>query len=634
MCGFAGLLNNSFNVDRGQLAGIAGKVSFRGPDSCGIRLYDRELNAGERGNNALFFNRLAILDLDARSDQPFGDGQHTLLFNGEIYNYKELRQELQKEGCLFHTTSDTEVVFYALKKWGTAALTRFNGMFAFCRIDHNRKTFLLARDRMGIKPLYYTRQGQSFIFGSELDSVLRLMNELPTIRPESVRQFLWMQFIPTPHTIVRDVLKLPPGYSLEGNWESLDRQRTPAPKPYWDAYSKQTKGAAEADPEQLENILVGSLSRQMVADVPLGLFLSSGVDSSLLAALVNKHFAAAQPFNFFTVGFNESTASDESNDAISFIKGFDNPLLQSHTLSIDATLIGQKLERLYDYFDEPFGDTASLLNWVISEKARASVTVALSGDGADELFWGYTRYEQWKHPSFRLVDKFNIPGRLAFLARAFPGGKSWRRKLALELEPDPLRRHFTLFLPPALERLLDQPVWDDDIWALENTASLRGREDLPAVLDIKTYLADAMLHKVDRASMAASLEVRVPYLDNAVVDFALALPFSYKSNRQFRHKAILKQLLQRLAPHYAIDRPKKGFNFPLDKWLRVAWKDQVLASVNKESVASLGLDDKIYLPMVEKYYGGDKQFTIVVWYLLNLALWHQKFKKISSLRPI
>ncbi len=187
---------------------------------------------------------------------------------------------------------------------------------------------------------------------------------------------------------------------------------------------------------------------------------------------------------------------------------------------------------------------------------------------------------------------------------------------------------------PALEHLQQHPIWNDDIWALEQTALIRDREDLIAILDIKTYLADAMLHKVDRASMAASLEVRVPYLDNAVIDFAMALPFSYKSNPQFKYKAILKQLLQRLAPHYAIDRPKKGFNFPLDRWLRFAWKDLVLASVNKESVASLGLDDKIYLPMVKKYYDGDKKFTIVVWYLLNLALWNQKFSKISLLRPI
>lgn len=633
MCGFAGILNNTFPVRQSHLAAIAAAVNFRGPDDCGLRFYDEHLHSAEEGRNALFFNRLAIIDLDPRSNQPFEDERYTLMFNGEIYNYQDLKKTLQKDGVFFHTTSDTEVLFHVLIKWGAKGLNQLNGMFAFCWIDRKERKFIIARDRMGIKPLYYKQQGQSFIFASELDSVLRLSNGLSPIRPDSVHQFLWMQFIPSPNTIVQNIFKLPPGHFIEGNWEALDRQNAPVTKSYWDAYSKIASGVADADPGQLENILVDSLSRQMVADVPLGLFLSSGVDSSLLAALVNKHFSGHRPINFFTVAFNETTSSDESKDAIAFIKGFNNPCLHSHILSIDSTHIGEKLESLYDYFDEPFGDTASLLNWIISVKARKSVTVALSGDGADELFWGYTRYDQWKQPSLRLSDKLYIPGKLASLVRPVLHGKYWRAKMELELEPDPLRRHFTLFLPPALDHLAQKPIWNDNIWALENASLIRGREDLTAILDIKTYLADAMLHKVDRASMAASLEVRVPYLDNTVVDFAMALPFTNKSNQHFNHKAILKQLLQRLAPHYPIDRPKKGFNFPLDKWLRFAWKDKVLSSVNKESVASLGLDDKIYLPMIEKYYSGDKKFAIVVWYLLNLVLWNQKFKKISALQP-
>jgi asparagine synthase (glutamine-hydrolysing) len=634
MCGFAGILNNAFPVGQQQLAAIATAVCFRGPNDCGIRFYDEHLHAAKEGNNAMFFNRLAIIDLDPRSNQPFEDERYTLLFNGEIYNYQQLKKTLQEDGILFHTTSDTEVLFHVLIKWGAKGLTRLNGMFAFCWIDRKEKRFLVARDRAGIKPLYYKQQGNSFIFGSELDSVLRLSDGSTQIRPDSVRQFLWMQFIPTPNTIVQGIFKLPAGHFIEGDWKFLARQQPIRTEPYWDVYSNAAAGASAADPEQLENILVDSLSRQLVADVPLGLFLSSGVDSSLLAALVNKHFAGAHPFNFFTVAFNETTTSDESDDAISFIRGFNNPLMQSHKLSVDAKLIGEKLDRLYDYFDEPFGDTASLLNWVISIKARESATVVLSGDGADELFWGYKRYDQWKHPSLQLLDGLRIPEKLASLARPLLYGNYWRVKMALELEPDALRRHFALFLPHALGHLLQQPVWNDDIWALQHAALIRDREDMTAILDLKTYLADAMLHKVDRASMAASLEVRVPYLDNIVIDYALALPFACKSNQHFKHKAILKQLLQRLAPHYPINRPKKGFNFPLDKWLRFDWKDRVLSSVNKESVASLGLDDKVYLPMVEKYYGGDRKFAIVVWYLLNLALWNQKFKKISVLRPI
>jgi asparagine synthase (glutamine-hydrolysing) len=636
MCGFAGILNNAFSIQPGQIAEISRKVAFRGPDSNGMRLYDEGLRAAPQGNNAVFFNRLAIIDLDARSSQPFEDERYTLLFNGEIYNYLELKKELQGKGFGFRTSSDTEVLFYALQCWGADALSRLNGMFAFCWLDREKRAFILARDRTGIKPLYYRRQGKSLIFASELDSVLRLSDSLPPVQKAAIDQFLWTQFIPTPYTIVEGAFKLPPGHYIAGSWDQLDQQLPLAPHAYWDAYKQAISGSLsrDQDPSSLEDILVDSLSRQMIADVPLGLFLSSGVDSSLLTALVNKHFAGSQDFNFFTVSFSEATSSDESRDALDFIKGFNNPRLLSHTLTIDSGLIGDKLDSLYDYFDEPFGDQTSLLNWVISVKAKEFVTVALSGDGADELFWGYKRYAQWKDPSFLLPGNKAVSGRLASLIRPLLPDGYWRSKAALELEQDPVKRHFTLFLSPVLAQLKDNPLWDQPIWALEGIDAIRGREDLVALLDLKTYLADAMLHKVDRASMAASLEVRVPYLDNKVIDYALALPLSGKSNSSFRHKAVLKQLLQQLAPHYSIHRPKKGFNFPLDNWLRFRWREKVLSLIDKEALSALGLDEKRYLEIVRRYYAGDKKYCIPVWHLFNLVLWYRKYKNISPLRSM
>jgi asparagine synthase (glutamine-hydrolysing) len=636
MCGLAGILNNSFSVHRDQLAAISCKVAFRGPDNTGLRFYDEQLRPAAEGNNAIFFNRLAIIDLDARSDQPFEDERYTLQFNGEIYNYTELKKDLQEKGFTFHTTSDTEVLFHALHHWGTDALQRINGMFSFCHIDRTARTFLLARDRVGIKPLYYRQQDKTLIFASELDSVLRLSGNVPPLEPVAVHQFLWTQFIPTPYTIVKGVFKLAPGHYIAGSWDELEQGRPLSPAAYWDAYTYAAAASATPppDPSSLEDILTDSLSRQMIADVPLGLFLSSGVDSSLLAALVNKHFRDSGEFNFFTVAFTESTVSDESRDALDFINGFNNPRLLSHTLTIDPSLIGQRLDTLYDYFDEPFGDQTSLLNWVISVKAKEFVTVALSGDGADELFWGYNRYAQWKSPQLLLPGGYTLNGGLAGLVKPLLPGDYWRSKAALELEPDSVRRHFSLFLSPALARLKEQPIWDQPIWALQGIDAIRDRDDLVALLDIKTYLADAMLHKVDRASMAASLEVRVPYLDNKMVDFALALPLSAKSNSAFRHKAILKQLLKKLAPHYAIDRPKKGFNFPLDNWLRLHWREKVLSLVDRDMLAALGLDEKIYLDMVSRYYAGEKKYCIPVWYLFNLALWYRKYKQLTPLQPM
>ena len=630
MCGLAGVLNNAFPVHAGQLADICRMVSFRGPDSSRQRLYDEQLHPAEQGNTAVFFNRLAIIDLDARSNQPFEDERYTLIFNGEIYNYRSLRDELKSHGFVFRTTSDTEVLFYALQYWDTEALSRINGMFAFCWLDRKQRRFILSRDRVGIKPLYYRQHGQSLIFASELDSVLRLSPDRPGIEQAAIQQFLQTQFIPTPFTIIRGIFKLPPGNYLAGSWDQLQQERPLQPIAYWDAYHQAAlvKPATIADPADLERILVDTLSRQMVADVPLGLFLSSGVDSSLLTALVNKHFATSGDVNLFTVAFTEDTVSDESRDAADFIKGFANPHLHPHRLVIDPEVIGDHLDRLYDYFDEPFGDQTALLNWVISIKAKEYVTVALSGDGADELFWGYGRYGQWRDASLTLPGNLSVNRRIGALLQPFLPGY-WRSNAALQLEKDPVKRHFNLFASPVLSGLQEKAVWQYPIWALCGIDRISHREDMVSWLDLKTYLADAMLHKVDRASMAASLEVRVPYLDNTVIDYALGLPLSAKSDTVYRHKAILKKLLTGLAPHYPIDRPKKGFNFPLDNWLRHHWRDKVLQLIDKDTLNALGLDDKPYLDIVRRYYAGDKKNCIPVWYLLNLALWYRKYKSIT-----
>lgn len=627
MCGFGGILNNSFLLNEETCWGIAQKSSFRGPDSCRIRLYDEFLQASPLGNNAIFFNRLAIIDLDARSNQPFEDDRYTLVFNGEIYNYLELKKELLTSGYNFKTTSDTEVLFFALQCWGTAGLSKLNGMFSFCWIDRKKKTVVMARDRMGIKPLCYRQQGKALLFGSEIDSILRMSHTLPTINEKAIQHFLWMQYIPTPLTILKGVYKLPPGHFIELDLQSLEQEQPIRTHAYWDAFASVKDDSQRSNHKTLEGALVNSLSRQLIADVPLGLFLSSGVDSSLLTALVNKHFAKDQDFNFFTVSFSETTSSDESKDAHQFIRGFNNPRLISHLLEVNPHLIRERLTQLYDYFDEPFGDYTCLLNWVISSKAKEHVTVALSGDGADELFWGYQRYNQWQKPSLGLNGQLSIPGPVANLIKHFLPNTYWKTKAALELEADPLRRHFSLFLSPSLGQLVKDPPWEQGIWALDDITRISNRKDLTALLDLKTYLSDAMLYKVDRASMAASLEVRVPYLDNEVVDYALSSPLQSKSNQQFRNKASLKRLLMDIAPHYDIHRPKKGFNFPLDQWMRREWKALVLSMVTKENLISLGLDSEVYLPMVNRYYSGEKRLCIAVWYLLNLLLWHRNFIK-------
>jgi asparagine synthase (glutamine-hydrolysing) len=618
MCGFGGVVNHYKPLNKAEVGHLASQVSFRGPDSCGIRILNESLQAAEEGNTALFFNRLAIIDLDSRSDQPFEDNDHLLMFNGEIYNYHELKASLQKDGIAFHTTSDTEVFFHALKKWGKKALHHLNGMFAFFWLDKKQRTFVVGRDRLGIKPLYYHYDNGAFYFSSELHSIVRLLKKRPSISIESVEMYLWMQFVPTPNSIFEKIHKLPPGSIIDTR---VNAGSEPTPEVFWDAYAAVDEKYQPED--SLEAILRDSIQRQMQADVPLGLFLSSGVDSSLLAAIVNKYFAKDQDVNFFTISFNEATDTDESRDAQSYISGFNNPHLKNHLLQVDPGYLQDHIGTLYDFYDEPFGDYASLLNWAISKKAREFVTVALSGDGADELFWGYGRYNKWQELQ-RLNAIPALSNTISKTAGLFPQATT-AKKIMKVFSHDPVQRHFDLFLLPEFRNYLSKnPITSKRLWALENIEAIENRKDLPSILDIKTYLADAMLYKVDRSSMATSLEVRVPYLDNKVLDYALHLDLNKKSNSSFRNKAVLKKLLQTLAPHYDAKRPKKGFSFPLKKWLLENWREQVNDMVTSKMLIEVGLDPMEFLSVVKDFYKNETNSSVEVWYLFNLALWKQQ----------
>lgn len=625
MCGFAGIINSPTPLTRERLLRTAERVKFRGPDSMDARVFDEHLLPAASGIHGVFFNRLAIIDLDARSNQPFEDERYTLAFNGEIYNYRELRRRLESEGELFRTTSDTEVLFVALRHWGLTVLPELNGMFAFFWLDRMDGRFVLARDRVGIKPLYYAQEDASVLFGSELDSLARLSAREPAIDRNAVNHYLWFQYTPTPLTILEGYRKLPPGHVLEGHVSSLRAGQRPEPHAYWDVYAFLQE---EAHPQDggaaLEETLLGSLRSQLVADVPLGLFLSSGVDSNLLAALANKHLAQDRSFRFFTVAYDEETPADESKEAAAVLAAYHNPRLEHVILRVSSDYLSDHLGSLYHYYDEPFGDPASLLNWVISKKAREHVTVVLSGDGGDELFWGYPRYAEWEA---QINDPFNhsLPGRLLYhLLRLVPKSRPVRRLLQ-RLEPDPVRLHHLIFLQGDFPWLRD-PLDDPLLWAMKGVTPLSRREDLPSILDLKMYLLDAMLYKVDRSSMASSLEVRVPYLDNAVLELALRLGLRQKSTERFPTKAPLKSLLGGLAPQYNLDSPKRGFAFPLHRWLQTRWKEMVLSMLTADRLAGVGLDPGRVLPILRRYYQEGRPRPTEVWYLLNLVLWHDAFR--------
>lgn len=625
MCGFGGIINSRQGVSAEAIKKIADAVSHRGPDSTRISLFDNAFVKHEAvGYHAFFFNRLAVVDLDPRSDQPFEDDRHFLLFNGEIYNHHALRGELEEIGVVFRTTSDTEVLFNALRCWGQQALFRLNGMFALFWLDKVTGDFLLARDRIGIKPLYYRKESGSFIFASELHSIVRLSDARPSISAQAVHDYLFFQYVPTPFTILEDIFKLEPGHMIIGSISKLGSGPI-STCPYWNAYSKLKVASSTHEDAVLEQLLAESLKMQLEADVPVGLFLSSGIDSSLLAALVNK-YGEGRSYDFFSIGFERQTTSDESQDAEAYLRGFGNDNLRHHTLFISPEFIAAKLTTLYKYFDEPFGDSASLLNLAISEKAREYVTVALSGDGADELFWGYPRYSSWQK-RFDTINRFEtLAGVLRKTAATLPDSRLKYTLMGL-LEKDPESAYLFLVSPRMFGE--HSPQWRNrQLWYREGLQSLHYRPDLPSIIDFKTYLPDAMLHKVDRSSMASSLEVRVPYLENDIVDFALTMPLYCKSDSQYRTKAPLKRIMSRVAPHYDLRRPKKGFSFPLKSWLMIDWKDMVMDNLIAENLETFQLDHSTLRPIIEDFYKGDESYVMEVWHLLNLALWHNEFKKL------
>ncbi|HEY5588583.1 MAG TPA: asparagine synthase (glutamine-hydrolyzing) [Candidatus Paceibacterota bacterium] len=622
MCGFAGIINREQSLSKQQVSEIARLVSFRGPDHTGISIYDTDFIRQELGETAFFFNRLSIIDLDSRSNQPFEDDRYTLLFNGEIYNYQSIKKELQDKKIVFHTTSDTEVLFRALILFGNAIIEKLNGMFAFFFIDRLEQKYILARDRMGIKPLCYSFQGKSFVFGSELDSIIRLMPKKPQLSSKSIDLYIALQYIPTPHTIWEGVAKLPPGCYIEGTINDLKKGNQINPKIYWDAYKQITEVSSIQD-QDLELLLVNSIRSQMHADVPLGFFLSSGIDSSLLAAVVNKHLKTGQQFNFFTIAFDQNIIQDESNDAEFFLNGFKNDNFVHHRLNIDSNLIKNCLISMYDFIDEPFGDYATMLNYGISEKAKEYVTVALSGDGADELFWGYSRYNQWSYNKSHCSHSKLIKP-LQSAVNYIPESRI-KNMLQRKMENDPFKLYF--YQITSKLRNINAISNDDTCWWSNGIEKLYDRDDLASIIDLKTYLPDCMFYKVDRSSMGASLEVRVPYLDNDIIDYGLSLNLKEKTTSRFPNKAPLNEMLSKLAPHYNINLPKKGFSLPLREWISSDWKELTYSFITKDKLQSLGFP-KSYYKLLDNHYEKGIDNSIELWHLLNLMIWVDNKNKI------
>lgn len=570
MCGIAGFVGLG---DRDALIAMTRALAHRGPDGEGLHV-DPDLPA------FLGHRRLAIIDIDG-GYQPMWDatGEIGVVYNGEIYNHRELRRELEAKGHRFQSDHcDTEVLVHGYKEWGEGLPARLNGMFAFCILDKPRRRLFLARDRFGEKPLYYSTKPGFFGFASELTALARHPAVSSTIDGRALQKLFGYGFIPAPYSFLEGVRKLPGGawmrVEIDGPAVHVER--------YWRFRMEADHGLGDADEprlvEELRHLLAQSVERRMMSDVPLGLFLSGGIDSSASLAFASRH-ERAEPIKTFTIGFNEASF-DESVYAEQVARRYG---ADHHVDIVDVARMRDEIESVLAHLDEPLGDASLLPSTVLCRFARKSVTVALSGDGGDEMFAGYDPFRALRparvyqaavpQPVHRaiaaVVARLPVSSKnmsLDFKLKKTLSGLSWPAKLWNPVWLAPLD-------PEAARDVFETPVVAEDLYeeaiALWEEGTGRGlcHYDRTTEFYANFYLQDDILTKMDRAAMRASLESRAIFLDNDLVDFAARLPARFKF-RQGRGKYLLRKALDGMLPDEILNRPKKGFGIPLTAWLR------------------------------------------------------------------
>lgn len=613
MCGIAGVvhLDPARPVDEIPLLNMRSALAHRGPDDAGLWVAD---GAG------LVQTRLSIIDTSTGGHQPFlrGGGRFVLVYNGELYNFRELRRELEALGQTFHTASDTEVVAAALEAWGSAALERFNGMFALAWYDTRERTLLLARDRLGIKPLYYTQQEGTIAFASELNA-LRAGGFTPdTLSIPALGAYLKYLYIPAPDTIYPGVFKLPPAQRLtwRGGRSELD--------PYWQLQRTMDPAwTLDAAAERCRELLEDSVRLQQISDVPLGAFLSGGVDSSgVVAALARQ---SSRPVKTFSIGFDEPEANE-----LAYARAAAQHCGTEHHEEILRPDLAACLPDIAARLGEPFGDSSALPMWLVARMARQQVTVALSGDGGDELFGGYT----WMHRALDVARYRRVPVVLRAAADALlralpetPAATRFQRFSADSFlsEDASFVRRLTCFDDASRTALLQPDLGAVDpadsiaAW-MESHASLPYGERMLGA-DTAYYLPDDILTKVDRMTMAHSLEARVPLLDHRLVEFAATLPFHLKYHRG-ESKRVLKAALRPWLPAQLFAQRKRGFSLPIHRWFRGP-----LAEVYRDAVLQPDARTREFLrpaqgeALLAEHTAAREDHGHRLWAILMLELW-------------
>jgi asparagine synthase (glutamine-hydrolysing) len=657
MCGIVGFIDQAQQSDLATLETtvtcMSDRLHHRGPDSGGVW-------ADAAAGVALGHRRLAIIDLSPQGHQPMHatNGRFVLVFNGEIYNFGALRSELHSLGHTFRGTSDTEVMLAAFSQWGIhVALARFVGMFSFAVWDRNERVLTLARDRLGEKPLYYGWMGHTFLFGSELKALRAHPAWCPSIDRDALALLVCYNYIPAPSSIYTTIRKLPPAALLSLPLADTTPGTLPNPLPYWSARRAAEEGIAQpfsgSDAEaiaHMDTLLREVVAGQMVADVPLGAFLSGGIDSSLIVALMQTQ--STRPVRTFTIGFHEKIY-----DEAAYAKAIAHHLGTDHTelyvTPDDALAVIPRLPALYD---EPFADSSQIPTFLVAEMTGRHVTVSLSGDGGDELFGGYHRYSY----ALDIWSKFGwLPTAARYaLARAilmvpvplFNAAFSWLAPLLVrDNNPAPIGTRFHRLADILQAGSAEQMYLRMLSYWQEPDMLVPGARGVPLPLhqaahearqipdlsrrmmyiDTVTYLPDDIMVKVDRAAMGVSLETRAPLLDHRVFEYAWSLPLVMRM-RSGQSKWILRQVLDRYVPHPLVERRKMGFGVPVAAWLRGPlreWAEELL------SAQQLQQEGFFFAPLVrqvwEQHLAGIHDWTYHLWSILMFQAWLEQERRVN-----
>ena len=641
MCGIVGFrTNRDFSRLRDALPEATSRLVHRGPDDTGL-FFDQESGVG------LGHRRLSVIDLSEAGRQPMAsdDGMVNIVYNGEIYNFQEIRSTLAGHGHHFRTETDTEVILNAYMEWGMDCLTRFVGMFALALWDSRSRLLFLARDRLGIKPLYYHFTPGELIFASELKALMAFKGFPRDIDPDAVPLFLHYQYIPSPRTVFKDTFKLLPGRYAVFDGQDI-RIRSYWELPHIDRTSKGRDRSEEDVFTELDHLLTQAVSDRLVSDVPLGALLSGGIDSSIVVALMQK--VNTSPVRTFSIGFNEP-AYNEAPWALKVAEHLGTDHTDFYVTPKEAMDV---IPRLPEIYDEPFADSSAIPTFLVSRLARSQVTVALSGDGGDEQFCGYVRY--WSTRAMATAFQ-RIPGPakegLGLVLDKIPPTwvercyLPWRRFLPQRFRlanfPDKWEKFIKLLGQTSIQDLYRMTIC---LWSEKELDRLMGRDirdcqyeeifretgNWPLLsrlmrVDQKTYLPDAMLTKVDRASMAVGLEVRVPLLDHRVVEFTSTLPDGLKYKRG-RGKYLLRRLLARYVPEELFERPKMGFGVPIEDWFRGELKEMLLDYLSPERLIKEGLfDHNLVEEKIKEHLSGKANHQYRLWALLMWEMWRERW---------